>query len=106
MIEKFRSKALKLAFDGNTSKITPNVVQRILGVLDVLDSATSLSDIEGLTGFHELSGDREGTFAVTITRNWRITFIPETVEIENPDTGQTEVRFDVKAVDYEDYHGN
>ncbi len=106
MIEKFRSKALKLAFDGDTSKITPNLVRRVLGVLDVLDRAMSLGDIEGLTGFHSLSGDRDGTFAVTITRNWRITFIPQTTEIENPDTEQMEVKFEIRAVDYEDYHGN
>lgn len=25
-------------------------------------------------GFHPLTGDRAGTFAMTITRNWRLTF--------------------------------
>lgn len=25
-------------------------------------------------GFHALTGDRDGTFAMTVTRNWRMTF--------------------------------
>ncbi|MFC0683070.1 type II toxin-antitoxin system RelE/ParE family toxin [Novosphingobium clariflavum] len=25
-------------------------------------------------GFHALTGDRAGTFAMTVTRNWRLTF--------------------------------
>jgi proteic killer suppression protein len=25
-------------------------------------------------GFHPLTGDREGYFAMTVTRNWRLTF--------------------------------
>ncbi len=40
--------------------------------------------------FHQLSGDRKGTYAVTVTGNWRITF-----------------RFDGEDaidVDLEDYH--
>ena len=106
MIQRFRSKALKLAFDGDVSKLTPNVARRILEVLDVLDAATSLSDIEGLTGFHQLSGDRQGTYAVTITRNWRITFIPQIEGIENPNRGEKETEFQLVKVDYEDYHGD
>lgn len=25
-------------------------------------------------GFHALTGDRKGTYAMTVTRNWRLTF--------------------------------
>ena len=106
MIKRFRSKALKLAFDGDVSKLTPNVARRIVEVLDVLGAATSLNDLEGLTGFHQLGGDRQGTYAVTITRNWRITFMPQIEEIENPDTGEKEAEFKLVKVDYEDCHGD
>ena len=106
MIQRFRSKALKLAFDGDVSKLTPNVARRIMQVLDVLDAATSLSDLEGLTGFHGLGGDRQETYAVTITRNWRITFIPQIETIENPDSREQETEFQLVKVDYEDYHGD
>jgi proteic killer suppression protein len=40
--------------------------------------------------FHELTGDRRGTYSVTVTGNWRITF-----KLEGGDA------FDV---DLEDYH--
>lgn len=40
---------------------------------------------------HQLTGDRKGTWSLTVTRNWRITFeVTELNEIEN--------------LDFEDYH--
>ena len=60
-------------------------------MLDRLDAVVSPADMN-IPGFkfHQLSGDRKGTYAVTVTGNWRITF-----------------RFDGKDavyVDLEDYH--
>jgi proteic killer suppression protein len=26
-------------------------------------------------GFHPLTGDRKGTYAMTVTKNWRLTFV-------------------------------
>jgi proteic killer suppression protein len=43
-------------------------------------------------GFHALKGDQAGRFAVTVSRNWRITFAFD---------GE-----DAVEVDLEDYHGN
>jgi proteic killer suppression protein len=43
-------------------------------------------------GFHALKGDQAGRFAVSVSRNWRITFSWE---------GE-----DALDVDMEDYHGN
>ncbi len=104
MIKRFRSKALKLAFEGNLSKIQPNFQNKVTQVLDALDAATSLEDLEGLTGFHELKGDREGECAVTITANWRITFSPLTESVLNETTGEEEDAFHVSRVHFEDYH--
>lgn len=104
MIQRFRSKALALAFEGNASKLTPNVRQRVVQVLDALDAARSLSDLQGLTNFHALRGDREGSYAVNITRNWRITFSLAPEETENLINDEKEVVFHVTRVDYEDYH--
>ena len=42
-------------------------------------------------GFHKLTGDQAGRFAVWVSRNWRITF---SWEGEN-----------AEQVDLEDYHG-
>ena len=104
MIKRFRSKALKLAFDGNTSKLIPNVAQRVVQALDALDAAINLDDLRGLTGFHELKGDREGEYAVTITANWRLTFSPLIESQINGATGEEEESFHVSRVDFEDYH--
>ena len=103
MIQRFRSKALRDAFSGDVSKLQPAVARRIQAVLAALEAAQSLNDLRGLTGFHALSGDRDGEYAVTITRNWRLTFAPSTQSIENPLTLKTEQVFAVTRVDYEDY---
>lgn len=48
-------------------------------------------DIPGM-GFHPLRGDQSGRFAVTVSRNWRVTFAFEGEHATD--------------VDLEDYHGN
>jgi len=44
-------------------------------MLDRLDASRVAEDMN-LPGykFHELTGDRKGTYAVAVTGNWRITF--------------------------------
>ena len=44
--------------------------------LDVIDAASTLEDI-ALPHFdlHQLKGDRAGTWAVKINKDWRITFV-------------------------------
>ena len=42
-------------------------------------------------GFHALSGDRDGSYAMTVTRNWRLTF-----SLVDDDT--------IADLDLEDYH--
>ena len=56
----------------------------------MLDAATAPKDLRGAAGFHPLKGDRAGTYAMTVTRNFRLTF-----RFENQD---------VTDVDFEDYH--
>ena len=104
MIQKFRSKALKLAFAGNTSKLTPQVASSVQTILDTLDAAQSLEDLSALSGFHELKGDRKGTYSVTVTKNWRVTFGLSPEMVENPETGQEEEIFNVTDVGFENYH--
>lgn len=60
-------------------------------VVDRLDSAVRPEDMN-ISGFrfHPLTGDKKGTYAVTVTGNWRITF---RFEGEN-----------ALDVDLEDYH--
>lgn len=76
MICGFRSRALKRFWTkDDASGIRPDWLRRIRMILDALDVAAEPEslDLPGL-GFHSLVGDRRGQFAVTVSRNWRITF--------------------------------
>ena len=92
MIISFSHKGLKLfAERGDRSKLNADHAPRIRRILAALDHATSPREM-AFPGwrFHELTGDRAGVYAVTVNKNWRITFIF---------VGQ-----DAADVDLEDYH--
>lgn len=94
MIKSFKSKALKKFWErDDASGIRPDWVARIARQLDALDIATAPEDlnIPGF-GFHALKADLAGRHAITVSRNWRITFAFE---------GE-----DATDIDLEDYHGN
>jgi proteic killer suppression protein len=129
VIRSFRSKALKRFFEkGETKGLQPQFIEKIGAVLDALNIAAHVSelDVPGF-GLHALKGDRAGFYAIVITRNWRITFrftdavsgdaasgqlntgemaVAQELEIEN-DVGEDETFEDetgAHEVDYEDYH--
>jgi proteic killer suppression protein len=65
-----------------------DVVDRLFKMVNSIIDADELSELEVPPnhGFHELKGDRKGTFAMTVTRNWRMTFrINERGEIVDGD---------------------
>jgi proteic killer suppression protein len=65
-------------------------VRRILLALDAAEAPEAL-DVPGF-GFHAFRGSLAGRYAVTVSRNWRITFAFEDGEAID--------------VDLEDYHGS
>ena len=74
MIRAFRHKGLERYFTKSDRRgIDAKHEARIRRVLDRLDTAIRPQDMNlpGF-GFHELKGDRKGTYAVS--GNWRITF--------------------------------
>jgi proteic killer suppression protein len=93
MIESFRSKSLRQFWTtGDAAKINPawrRKVSIVLGALDIASVPSEL-DITGM-GLHALTGDLAGRYAITVSRNWRITF---------GWNGEN-----ATAVDLEDYHG-
>ncbi|MFO1135253.1 MAG: type II toxin-antitoxin system RelE/ParE family toxin [Rhodoblastus sp.] len=93
MIKSFRSRALKRFWTkSDASGLRRDWVRKVERQLTVLDSATSPDEMDVVTyGFHRLTGDQAGRFAVTVSRNWRLTFAFD---------GQ-----DAIDVDLEDYHG-
>jgi toxin HigB-1 len=91
-ITGFRHKGLHRFFaTGAKSGIQAKHAARLRLILGRLNVATSTQDMD-LPGLdlHVLRGLRKGTWAVKVSRNWRVTF--------------TFVGRDVDRVDYEDYH--
>ena len=66
-------------------------VRNILTFLQEMEDAQELRDIPSWKA-HQLTGDRKGTWSLTITRNWRITFRVDQIEGE------------IFDLNYEDYH--
>jgi proteic killer suppression protein len=76
VIRSFRHKGLERYFaKGDRKGIDAKHEGRIRRILDRLDAATRPDDMN-LPGFdfHPLKGALRGTFAVSVSGNWRITF--------------------------------
>ena len=92
MIQTFKNKLLeKLLKQGSTKGIPKELEKRLRIRLAVIDSATTLDEIK-IPGYdlHQLKGNRQGTWSIKLSGNWRITF-----------------RFEggnAQDVDIEDYH--
>ena len=50
--------------------------ERVIDMIAFLVSASSLDELSVPPnfGFHPLTGDRKGSYAMTVTKNWRLTF--------------------------------
>jgi proteic killer suppression protein len=93
-IRSFAHKGVEeVFFTGRSRRIGTQFHKRMSLLLDALEGATGVVDLRGTREFHALHGDREGTFAISVTGNRRLTF-----RFEHGTTG------DVLDVDFEDYH--
>ena len=93
-VESISHKALRRFFETGNPKGLVGDVKRLRNMLTFIDAAASLDElsIPPNFGLHELKGDRAGTWAMTVTRNWRLTFRID-------DAGA------LIDMDLEDYHG-
>lgn len=92
-IYSVRHKGLKNFIEDDDDRgIRGDLVGRVRNVLTVLMAATDMDGVQGPPGWriHQLSGDRAGTWSISVSGNWRITFDIEQGEIAN--------------LDLEDYH--
>ena len=71
MIESFRSKALRRSWQRDDPRgINPQWVPKIAIVLDALDNAIDPAELDIATfGFHALTGNLAGRYAITVSRN-------------------------------------
>lgn len=76
-IASIRHKALRsFAETGRPKGLPGNLVERLrnmLAYLSVIETVDELS-VPPNFGAHRLTGDREGDWALTVSRNWRMTF--------------------------------
>lgn len=91
LIESIKHKGLKrLATKGDTRVMEPGRLTDMLAFIDAAVVFDHLA-IPPNFGFHELTGNRAGTFAMVVTKNWRLTF----TKVDD----QT-----IADLDLEDYH--
>jgi len=93
-IESIKYKALRsFAETGKPRGLPGNLIGRLrnmLAYLAAIETAEELSTPPNF-GAHKLTGDRDGIWSLTVTKNWRMTFrINEAGAIED--------------IDLEDYH--
>ena len=83
----------RLIEEGVASGVPAAARAKIETIVAFLDAAPGIEAVKKLQTWkaHQLTGDRKGTWSLTVTRNWRITFEVNALnEIEN--------------LDFEDYH--
>lgn len=86
-IESIRHKALRhFAETGKAKGLPGNLVGRVRNMLAYIYAITAEDEllIPPNFGAHKLTGDREGTWSLTLTKNWRLTFwINDALAIED-----------------------
>ncbi|MEQ5349980.1 type II toxin-antitoxin system RelE/ParE family toxin [Proteus genomosp. 6] len=92
MIKSFKHKGLQKFFEtGSTAGINSQQANKIRLRLAALDAAETIEDMNRVGyNLHQLKGNKSGTWSITVTGNWRITF-----QFENGHAYIT---------NYEDYH--
>ena len=94
-IRNFVHKGLKRPYeDGSAKGVPPDTVDKLRKMLAYLDTIEDPEELRALTAWkvHTLTGDRKGTWSLSVTRNRRLTFRIDTAERELCD------------VNLEDYH--
>lgn len=78
--------------DDDDRGIRRDLTNRVRHVLTMLIAAEDMNGVQGPPGWriHPLSGDRAGTWSISVSGNWRLTFTIEQGALSN--------------LDLEDYH--
>jgi proteic killer suppression protein len=92
-IRSVRTRGLKRFIEDDDARgIRRDLVGRLRRILTALQSAQDIEGLQGPPGWriHQLTGDRAGTWSISVSGNWRLTF-----DLENGD---------IRNLDLEDYH--
>lgn len=94
-IRNFVHKGLKRLYEDDDSKgLSPPCVDKLRKMFAFLDAVEDVGELRALPAWkaHPLTGGRKGTWAIHVTRNFRLTFSIDPVERE------------ICNVNFEDYH--
>ena len=94
-IRNFVHKGLKRLYTEDSAKgVPPDTVEKLRKMFGFLDDMSDPEELRALAAWkvHTLTGDRKGTWSLSVTRNRRLTLRIDTAEREICD------------VDLEDYH--
>jgi proteic killer suppression protein len=94
-IRNVRHKGLRRFMEtGSASGLPAAAAVKIRDMLSFLQDMATADELRTVPSWkaHQLTGDRKGTWALHVTKNWRMTFQIDQTEIEIID------------LDYEDYH--
>jgi len=78
VIRSFADKETERIWNGQRSrKLPPDIQNRALTLLKMLNAVASLSDLKSPPGnrLHALTDDRAGQHSVSINKKWRICFV-------------------------------
>jgi proteic killer suppression protein len=99
-IRSFAHKSLKRSYEDESAKGVPaasvDKLRKMLVFLDQMGEAEELRDLPTWKA-HQLTGDRKGTWSLSVTANVRLTF---RIEAAGVGSGEDEIR----DLDLEDYH--
>ncbi len=94
-VESVSHKALRRFFEtGETKGLNAQITPRLSRMFQFLGAVQSEEELRSPPnyGAHPLKGDRAGEWALTVTKNWRMTF-------------KLTEDFEIIDLDLEDYHG-
>ncbi|WP_378949956.1 type II toxin-antitoxin system RelE/ParE family toxin [Mesorhizobium sp. ANAO-SY3R2] len=90
-----KHKGLRRLFEADdASGLPPQFVDKIRNILGFLQDMEREEELRSVPSWkaHQLGGERKGTWSLSVTRNWRLTFLIDKTDVEIVD------------LDYEDYH--
>jgi proteic killer suppression protein len=85
IIRNFIHKGLERLYTENSAKgVPPDTTDKLRKMLAYLDNMQDPEELRALATWkvHTLTGDRKGTFSLTVTRNRRLTFRIDAIERE------------------------
>lgn len=84
IVRAVRHKGLKRFIESDDSRgVRTDLLNRVRAILTALVAARDVEGVQGPPAWrvHQLTGDRAGTWSISVSGNWRMTFTVEAGEV-------------------------